>query len=159
MKGKKLLLLFLALLLPSCIFIFLKFFGKNEFEVLPLFTEQLPPIKQDCNYNYTLPYHIADTSLHQITDGNDSLICVVFQKQEGGPLARIQEKYESEPVAWRFLDPEKNSRQMRCIFVLTEPFNTALVDSKGRIRGHYNSADRDEMDRLLIEISVLLKKY
>jgi hypothetical protein len=159
MKGNKLILLFLALLLPSCIFIFLKFFGKNEFEVAPLFTDQQPPNRPDCNFNYTLPYHIADTSLHQLTNGTDSLICVVFQKQEGGPLARIQEKYAGEPVAWRFLDPEKNSSQMRCIFVLDEPFNTALVDNKGRIRGQYNSADRDEMDRLLIEISILLKKY
>jgi hypothetical protein len=159
MKGKKLFLLFLALLLPSCIFIFLKFFGKNEFEVLPLFTNQLPSIKNDCNYHYTLPYQIADTTLRQMTDGNDSLICVVFQKQEGGSLARIQEKYETEPVAWKFLDPEKNSNQMRCIFVLEKPFNTALVDNKGRIRGQYNSADRDEMDRLLVEISILLKKY
>src|SRR5690606_2626507 len=44
MKGIKLILLILALALPVLIFVFLKFFGKNEFQVEPLFSEGTPAV-------------------------------------------------------------------------------------------------------------------
>ncbi|EAY29048.1 SCO family protein [Microscilla marina] len=34
-----------------------------------------------------------------------------------------------------------------------------LVDHKGRIRGYYNGVSRDEVDKLILEIKVLLQEY
>lgn len=159
MKGKQILLLFLALGLPSLIFVFLKMFGKNQFDVEPLFTKEIPAIASECGLQYPLPYQMPDSVLSQISDVSDSLVVVAFHAGELAALDRVEEKYEKEPIGWKYLDPEKNSFRQRCIFMIEKPFDVALVDRNGKIRGHYNSGDRDEVDRLLTEIAILLKKY
>jgi len=35
----------------------------------------------------------------------------------------------------------------------------ALVDHLGRIRGYYRGDDRDEVDRLIVEMKIILKQY
>jgi hypothetical protein len=159
MKGKQILLLFLALALPSIIFVFLKMFGKNHFDVEPLFTEQVPSMTRECGLPYKLPYQIPDSVFSRISDVTDSLVVVVFHATEHAPVGRVEEKYEKEPVGWKYLDPEKNSFRQRCIFMIEKPFDVALIDRNGKIRGQYNSADREEVDRLMTEIAILLKKY
>ena len=48
MLNKKTLFLFLALVLPIGIFLFLKFFGRNEFSVEPLYTRVYPEVTEGC---------------------------------------------------------------------------------------------------------------
>ena len=72
---------------------------------------------------------------------------------------RVAEKYEKESITWNYLTSEEHSFLQRCIFATSEPFDVILIDRKGGIRGQYNSSDRDEVDRLLTEIAILLKKY
>jgi hypothetical protein len=39
------------------------------------------------------------------------------------------------------------------------PRNVVLVDNKKRIRGYYAIGSREETDRLIVEMEILLKKY
>ncbi|MGC3947651.1 MAG: hypothetical protein QM762_24635 [Chryseolinea sp.] len=47
----------------------------------------------------------------------------------------------------------------RCVFFLDSVKDVVMLDHRGAIRGQYTAADRDEMDRMLTEITIILKKY
>ena len=78
MNLKKSILLFLALLFPACVFVFLKFFGKNEFTVPPLYTDSYPDGMKECGVTVTLPYHIPDHVKSSLFLSQDSLILIHF---------------------------------------------------------------------------------
>ena len=163
MKGRKNLYLFIALLLPICVFIFLKMFGRNEFTVAPLFVDVMPEVQPGCA-TVTIPYHTPDSIVQKIDFRNDSLVLVSFGETtpEGvSQLKRVEEQHQADPIHQLHI-PSSDYRYTTwrpCTFFLKEPFDLVLVDSKGVIRGHYNSKDLDEMDRLITEITIILKKY
>jgi hypothetical protein len=161
MKNNKFLLLVIALIVPSLIFVFLKFFGTNQFDVPVLFSDRLPQHVQECGLQYPVPYTVADSvlSMEGMTSA-DSLLVVHFRTaHEGKPLQRVAEKYNAEPVRWKDADLATHAFLMRCIFLMEEPFDVALVDRNGVIRGQYDSSKRDEVDRLITEVAIILKKY
>jgi hypothetical protein len=45
------------------------------------------------------------------------------------------------------------------MFLVSEKYSAVLVDGKKQIRGYYQLATREEADRLLMEISILLRDY
>lgn len=161
MKGKKLILLFAALLLPSVIFIFLRTFGKNEFQVPALFTDEVPASAECASIKYPLPYTLEDTVLNKLITGDDSVVVVFFKsaKSRENALGRPREQYKGTPVSYLELKAEENMFLKQCIFLLAEPFDIALVDRRGAIRGQYNSQKRDEIDRVITELAILMKKY
>jgi hypothetical protein len=163
MKGKQLIYLFIALLLPGCIFIFLKIFGKNEFAVQPLYQTETPTIPNGCTA-VTIPYLIPDTVFRQIFPGNDSLSIIIFDdlSAEGKTQwERVGESFPTDPIHnIQLKEKDEKARQWRsCIFFLKEPFNLVLVDNHRRIRGEYDVNDREDVDRLLTEITIILRKY
>lgn len=182
MRGNKLaiLILFIALVLPGCIFVFLKIFGENEFAVQPLFEDNIPGLGDHCGIQYSIPYFIPD-SIRQTLRMNESsnLYLFSFDPQEGDQMKRITEASNDDPLRIIYLVPDgyaigprssphaqdlitDSSRLTylrKCIFFLKEPFNLVLVDKNGAIRGQYTSDDREEIDRLLTEITIILKKY
>ncbi len=87
MNLKKSILLFLALLFPACVFVFLKFFGKNEFIVPPLYTDEYPDGMKECGVSITLPYHIPEHVKSSLLFSQDSLVLVHF-----GELSTDSEK-------------------------------------------------------------------
>jgi hypothetical protein len=160
MKAKQLLLLFLALLLPGCIFLFLKGFGKNEFAVPPLFQTEKPGNAASCGTDISLPYILPDTVMRALALQNDSIALVVFgQNKDEQNVSRIEEAYSGLPLRIEVADPEKNQRTMQCIYFLQEPFDAVLVDRKGQIRGQYDFSDREEVDRVITELAIIFKKY
>ena len=44
-----------------------------------------------------------------------------------------------------------------CVFLLNESYDMVLVDKYGFIRGQYLSSDRDELDRLIMEVAIILE--
>ena len=79
MKQKKTVFLFLALILPICIFLFLKFFGKNEFAVEPLYVDVYPEMHGRmcrCQYNTVFIFRIAYRV--QLPFQKDSLVIVLI---------------------------------------------------------------------------------
>jgi hypothetical protein len=161
-KGKQLILLFIALLLPACIFIFLKMFGRNEFDVTPLFIAEAPSLPAHCA-PVKAPYTLSETIRQQLPFGQSDLVLVAFdthRPESKSQLQRVQENY-GERVHFQTIRSEEEYYQQwrECIFLLQEPFDLVLVDRKGYIRGQYVSHNRDQVDRLLTEVAILLKQY
>jgi hypothetical protein len=165
MHGKKILFLFLALLLPICVFLFLKIFGKNEFAVQPLFQDSIPIAFAKCP-KVTLPYKVAPEVLKQYLTNDDSLGLIFFKKdnssrESDNQMARISKQFEQDRIKITTTASSGSSPDgfKECTFFLKTPYDLVLVDSKGVIRGQYVSHDRDEMDRLITEADIILKKY
>jgi hypothetical protein len=164
MRGKKILFLFLALLLPICVFLFLKLFGKNEFAVQPLFQDSLPENFSGCP-PVQLPYKIHTETLSQIISDTDSLGLIYFKtdnssRESDNQMARIRREFKSDKILLTIATGNLlNDHTRKCIFLLKDPYDLVLVDRKGVVRGQYVSHDRDEMDRLITEVDIILKKY
>jgi hypothetical protein len=162
MNTKKATFLFVALLLPACIFMFLKFFGKNEFDVPPLYVEDLPENVSDCGIRITIPYHIPDTAQSSLGLSKDSLTLIYFGElndEAQTQLNRVTKEVVNE-IDIKFLPMTAgNLQRKKCVFFLNDPYDMVLVDKEGVIRGEYVSDDREEIDRLLTELTILLKKY
>jgi hypothetical protein len=185
MNSRKPILLFLALVLPVAVFVFLKFFGKNEFAVPVLFEDGIATPVGCESFRYDVPYSIPDTILAKFSWGsNDSISLVVFsgttnaeQQEQSIQLNRIFTEFPSDNFKIVFLSENvmsektklENERLMMvnwqlssarsCAFLLKPTDNTVLLDSKKRIRGQYNTANREDVDRLIMEIKIMLKKY
>ncbi|MBT1697501.1 hypothetical protein KK083_11485 [Fulvivirgaceae bacterium PWU4] len=160
--GKKIVFLFLALLLPVCIFLFLKIFGKNEFDVAPLHEQGVPDAPAHCNLTYPSPYVLPDSVMKLI--GSDAPLVILNFSGEETVLQRVYDEVsESEvktvqPQAMA-LREEDLSFLKRCVLLLKDPYDVVLIDNQKRIRGYYQGSSREEIDRLLIELSIILKKY
>lgn len=184
---KKLLFLFLALLLPVLIFLFLKTFGKNEFEVPVLFSDSVaaPSV---CNvYSYKTPYVISDSVLEEISwNSNDSLTVIVFedennvnQNERRIHVTRIFTEFKTEPlhvvhVYRNTTIPNAKSDRLttvslagddflrirNCAFLLSQATDAVIIDHKKRIRGQYDLTNRDDADRMIMqEMNILFKRY
>ncbi len=178
MKVIKLILLLLALALPVLIFMFLKFFGKNEFAVEPLYQDG-PPAVEGCVQPPNGPFAIKVELLRGLGwSEKDSLTLVYVAKQSGGSEAwgRIRENFtpvelpilkitatglNDSTLTEEFVQVPSDSIQTlkKCFLFLHEPYNLLLVDSRRRIRGHYPLDNREEIDRLIMEAEIILKKY
>jgi len=186
MNMKKPILLFLALGLPVAVFVFLKFFGKNEFAVPVLFGDGIATPVGCESFRYDIPYSIPDTILAKFGwSSSDSISLVVFsgttnaeQQEQSIQLNRIFTEFptdnfkvilisetnrteQSELENVRVIRPhgQHDSSVKSCVFLLKQSDNTVLLDSKKRMRGQYNTANREEVDRLIMEIKIMLKKY
>ncbi len=164
MKSKKPLYLLLALLLPILIFLFLKFAGRNEFNI-PVFYEQgVMDSTSVCDQVPDKPYTVR--RWQGIPEKAWRPANVVLFPQEGfDPLkaiSRLGEEFSSEELsvidACR-LDSAECARWRRCVFYAPTTRETILFDKSGRIRGYYDLRTREEEDRLRVELKVLLKKY
>jgi hypothetical protein len=163
MKGKQLIFLLIALVLPGCVFVFLKIFGKNEFAVEPLYNAVAPEVPAGCS-PVTVPYQVPDSIVKQLDFRQDSLVLVALGDLTADgitQLKRVDEEYSTDPIRQTVIgssDP-RMSFWKQCIFFLKEPFDLVLVDREGALRGQYSSNDREDVDRLLTEITIILKKY
>lgn len=164
MKGVKLILLILALALPVLIFVFLKFFGKNEFQVEPLFAEG-PPVVSGCpefpQGQYYIPAELV-AGLGGSTVDSLTLIVVGSDGQRNAFEDRLREGFTPTEVKIASVSgiSADSLKQLRmCYFFMNEPYDLLLVDKQRRIRGIYQAENREEIDRLLVEARIILKKY
>jgi len=162
-KNRKALVLVAAFMLPVVVFLFLKTFGRNEFAVEPLYEKELPPGLSDCG-EFTLPYRIPQPVLEALQiPGSDSLSLVLFSREtpdEATQLKRVKEEI-GVPLNW-FVVVDTATRSTdwkRCVFLLEGEQNVALVDTKRRLRGQYALTDREDTDRLITELTIILKHY
>lgn len=175
---KKSILLFLALLLPAIVFVFLKFFGKNEFAVEPLFqdTVQVPP---NCyGITYTTPYTVADSVLTKLQWSAKGISLVIIedsisknQKEQSIQIKRVFQEFSHDPLNIVIFTEELGAsekislahndllRFRNCIFLLDNEKNALLIDSWKRVVGQYDVTDREDTDRLMLELKIIFKKY
>lgn len=157
MQGKKALFLFLALLLPVGIFVFLKFFGKNEFDVPALYEDKAPVVDADCGVTYSTGYTLADSVMTQLSAQNQNEVYLIHFSDLSSRM-----KQEIRDTEVTFVDGNVFSNAdtfRRCILVVPSGEDLILVDKLGKLRGYYRSEDREEVDRLLLELKIILKKY
>ena len=159
MKLTKPLILFLALLFPGCIFIFLKFFGDNQFDVPPLFANEYPQ-RTACDQPVTLPYHVADSVQQAFSAEAKPLTLVKFGELNASSESQLKRVKDESDINFQLaITTDSTERIKRCVFFLKDSLDLVLIDKDGLIRGQYISSDREEMDRLLTETSILLKQY
>jgi hypothetical protein len=157
MKIRKLILLSLALLLPVCIFLFLKFFGKNQFDVPVLYDHGVTEKPVDCNGEYDSPYYLADSIFRTISTEKVPAYVINFSPEQKVVADRVMEEFSAADV--KIISPDFSDEVKKCGLLLKKPYDVVLVDDKKQIRGYYVADKREEIDRLLIELSIILKKY
>ena len=164
MKGKKIIFLILALLLPVTIFVFLKLFGKNEFQVPVLHEDAVPHVGNNCDFIYRIPYRVADSVISAIDPQRDDSVYVFnFDRRLADAMNRISAEFGDDPVSivntadlpQRF----KPSFLGECVLLMPPDTAVAILDNQNRIRGYYDASDRDEVDRMIVEIKIILKQY
>ena len=129
----------------------------------PLFSDAPPPGDANC-LPVTTPYLVPDSVTSQLSIGNDSLVVIAFNDgsniNSSNQIKRIEEELAGLPIGLlTFSGSERHLFWKRCIFFLQEPQDVVALDAKGRIRGQYSSADREDIDRLLTELAIILKRY
>jgi len=156
MKRAKAILLSLALVLPIAIFVFLKLFGKNEFDIAVYYPNGVDSV---CVENKSKPYQVPDTVLNAIQWGSKpSLITFHPSEEEIDHLKHVWEEIDQHDVTSVFL-PSDLTQWRDCALLIRAPWKTVLIDKDKHIRGYYNLATREETDRLIVELKILLKKY
>jgi hypothetical protein len=163
MNGKKIAFLFLGLVLPLMVFIFLKMFGRNEFEVPLLYEDGVKETPGECNIQYPAPYVLEDSIMEVVYPYlPKSLILINFSK-EIGKLKQITEPFKTEVALIDENDIDVSESQLdflkKCILLIKSPNSIVVIDNRKRIRGYYNASNRDELDRLEAEMNIMLKKY
>jgi hypothetical protein len=153
--NKKILYLFLALLLPGLIFVFLKRFGKNEF-ALPIYYQDGVDVT-DCNMTYTVPYLLPDSLW--IYPKKEATLFIVSENSESRiELKKLIGDFDENEYAVAVV-PTELTDVRECILLAGKEWDVVLVDDRNQIRGYYKPNTREEVDRLKMELSILLKKY
>ncbi|MFN8890711.1 MAG: hypothetical protein ACK5WF_24845 [Cyclobacteriaceae bacterium] len=160
MKRKNL-FLSIALLLPVLVFVFLKFFGKNKFDI-PVFHEDRVEVSGNCDQTYAVPYRVPRESLLALHAVEGDPTVVVFYNLVGENKTRLDNEMSSKKmnlILASGLMNEQELQRLMCIFVVPSGSNAVLVDGERRIRGYYQLDGRDETDRLLVELKILFNEY
>lgn len=151
--------LFLGLLLPIALTIFLRFFGKSEFNI-PVYYET--EIESVCPYTYTTPYTVPDSVISRFAaEATEVLVVTVDSATEAYQnFERLKAEFSEDEFTFADAsDMAKNNDLLECVLLLKKPWTTVLIDRDKKIRGYYAPASREEGDRLIVEMKILLKQY
>lgn len=163
MKGSKVIILIAALAAPVAVFLILKFFGKNEFAVEPLFRDAVPDT--GCNFEYRLPYHLPDSVRGSLPfDESAAFVVIGFPDQDTTGMAaknlrRLEDAFSKDDVAFVRLPSEGSELLRECVYFLDRDFSAVAIDREGTIRGRYTLSDLEDTDRLSVELKIMLRKY
>src|SRR5690349_2640370 len=109
-RSVKFLLLFLALLLPVLIYVFLKTFGKNEFKVPVLYQEEQIVSQPDCgSFKYTVPYVVPPDVLRSLAWSQGTLNIFVVRQSDSGLKFTLPDEFEGLGFVVRQVPPEMRS--------------------------------------------------
>ena len=186
--------LFLLILLPVIIFLFLKAFGNNRFDIPVLYANGIGDTLTNvsCLDRTNSQYYVQAPFMEK------GVVKVVQFESQDGPvlktrleeLEKVQDIFYKNPKIqmftflnasslqtssisnynkrvtfldefWNFeeLDSVVWSSLRQCDLVLTPLDNrVVLIDEENRIRGYYNIMEREETDRLVLELRILQSK-
>lgn len=188
--GKKGVFLFLLIALPVLIFLFLKFFGRNEFTI-PVYYEEgitdslATPCLEQTNIQYVVKNNLIEMGeidivhfermdgpvlktrleeLERVQDvfaSDESIKLKTFLNQEtikATDITDYDQRILFNENFWKInaLDSSAWSHLKMCDMVMSELDNrVVLIDKENRIRGYYNILEREETDRLILELRIL----
>lgn len=150
-------ILLFALLFPIIVFLFLKFFGQNEYE-LSVYKSSCFDVVENLlieNNQKNNNIKLLDVRL----DDNNILINNYINKLEfNSEIEVITLSDQLRNLNWLSIEVEKslitdlssciNNIEFSKSFIL-------LLDSKNKVRGYFNSTERGEIERLEVEIDIL----
>ncbi|UII32051.1 hypothetical protein LVD17_27590 [Fulvivirga ulvae] len=171
-KIIKIVFLIVMLAIPLAIFIFLRIFGENRFDIPVYYADGVDKAYTGCTF--TEGRFLVPDSL---TEGNTSLF--MFFKDDGtynlreldNQLSRLTELFVADtPKVTIFATdslpgselhitylPKESMKMIMTCALVTDVYNQfILVDKEGQVRGYYDT-DLDEIDRLVVEIKILLE--
>lgn len=174
----KTLALIIILGLPIAIIFFLKTFGENKFD-LPIMHQDGPEwIIGVCANGQGQHYVIIPEELARASTPEMIKVFAIVdsaQLQDIKLLNRISSALDVSAIdviviASAVLDSsifdegiraaKVEANQLKyftdCSLLLKDDFNIVLVDTQNRIRGYYILSDKEEIERLIVEIKVLL---
>jgi protein SCO1/2 len=158
--NKKITYLLLALALPGLIFIFLKVFGKNHFDIPVYYQEGISGLPTECTGTYQGQYALPDSSLHAFGYKHDVACLFVdssaIANKEIKQLRQAFGESQLQIISLAGIKPNRLNPIKNCVLFLKEPWQAVLVDKQKRIRGYYGFTSLEEADRLKVEIDILL---
>jgi hypothetical protein len=156
----KKIILILCLLFPIGVFVFLRFFGKNEFSIPVYYESGVDAPPTGCNRKYDSPYQVSDSVLARMGWGGGVVLIISdSSKTIQLGLKRLNEELKSEIQTIFTLGGTDPEEIYSCDLLLQKPWTAVLLDEQRRIRGYYDPKSREEVDRLIVELKILLKKY
>ncbi|MBL7863046.1 MAG: hypothetical protein JNJ65_17925 [Cyclobacteriaceae bacterium] len=159
---RKIIYLLVALLMPGIIFVFLKFFGKNEFTIPVYYEQGVAEVAGTCAYRYPTPYRVPDSIMSRVRkDGEPEVVLVIANpsNQIKANLSRLKEQVNDYHVSFASEAELPWDAWFGCFFFLHKPWSAVLIDSENQIRGYYDPETREEVDRLAVEMKILLMQY
>jgi hypothetical protein len=154
----KKIILFIAFPLPILVFVFLKFFGKNEFEVPVYYTEGIGRVIDGCPF-YPAPYTVPDSLLTKWGwTGEKASLIVLDQKGIKDNLKRVADIFDEGDYSTLFVE-NANTNIRNCVLMSGDTSKVVVVDDKRQIRGYYTPTTQKDTDRLGVELRILLKQY
>lgn len=148
----KKLILFVALPLPILVFLFLKFFGKNEFDVPVYWSDGINV--PGCT-PYAKPYTVPDSALSAWGwTGAKATLIVLDPESIKKNLARVADLFDAGDYATINVPAVPP-----CLLLAGDSSKVVMIDDRKRIRGYYTPTSRKETDRLSVELRILLKQY
>ena len=150
-------ILLFALLFPVLVFLFLKFFGKNEYE-LSVYESSCTDIIDELRIKeFQNKYKIK---IIDIRLGNDNLLIdnYINKLDIGDEIEVITLSDELRNLNWLSIRADKSliNNLAACVYGIT--FNNSfilLMDDENNVRGYFNSTDRGDIERLDVEIDIL----
>ena len=155
----KKIILFVALGVPIMVFIFLKFFGRNEFDIPVYYTEGIGRELPGCRSSSTTPYVLPDSALNAWGwTGAKATLVVLNEDGIEKNLVRVAALFNEGDYAT--LKVENAPYEIRtCMLLAGDTSRVVMIDDQKRIRGYYTPTNEKETDRLGVEIRILLKQY
>ena len=158
---KKGFILLFSLLFPIIVFLFLKFYGQNEYE-LSVYNSSCSEIIDEYiikDFNRKNNIRIVDV---RMTD-NDILVDNYINKLEiNDEIEVITLSNKLRTLNWLNIVVERGLIERLSGCIDNEYFDKSfvlLLDKQNRVRGHFYSADRKDIERLDVEIDILLLQY
>ena len=158
--NKKITYLLLALALPGLIFIFLKIFGKNHFDIPVYYKEGIADSVKECGGPSRVPYTLPDSILNAFGYKNETA-CLFVEASEINKkeIAQLKQSFGDDQlqiIALGGIEAKRLDRIKKCVLLLKEPWKAVLLDKQRRIRGYYAFTNLEETDRMKVEIEILL---
>jgi hypothetical protein len=168
--NKKSIFLFIAFLLPISVFVFLKLAGKNNFDIPVYYENGIDSLNAICGKDYSKPYAIDDSVLTKLKWVEKESSVLILGSASALEMKRLNDTFLENEYSIYSINNSNYKNQVEvsdnvfsqwknCVFVAKEKINTVLIDKQKRIRGYYSIGSREEMDRLIVEMKILLKKY
>lgn len=178
-KTRKIIVLIVVLSAPIIVFLFLKKFGSNQFE-LPIYYSEGNPIAS-CNDSSQVQHKVDVAFIDKGSIQLPAIFVAAGQEKNEyySDLKNVLSKYP-EITTWEIaradvtkVNAEFNSIDLdetaylnfiNCELAVGEDkwvndftaYNYVLVDKEGRIRGYINSSTLKEIERLDTEVDILL---